>query len=73
MRYYLLYTSYGIYEIKDEMDTKTNISLKKDAIEKRVRELNKKVKNKFHGTLLKVNIRNKIVIDMDSYPEFSKD
>ncbi len=63
--------TYGIYEIKDEADTKPEIPLKKDAIEKRVRELNKKHKDKFYGTLLKVNIKNKVVIDIDSYPEFS--
>ena len=63
--------TYGIYEIKDEADTKKEIPLKKDAIEKRIRELNKKHKGKFHGTLLKVNIKNKVVIDMDSFPEFT--
>lgn len=62
--------TFGIYEIKDEADTKSNIPNKKDGIERRVRELNKKHKDKFHGTLFKVNIKNEVVIDMDSYSEF---
>ena len=63
--------TYGIYEIKDEgkieLPKDTN---KQNGIEKRVRELNKKNKDKFHGTLLKVNIKNEVVIDMESYKEF---
>ena len=31
---------------------------------------NNKHKRKFYGTLLKVNIMNKVVIAMNSYPEF---
>lgn len=63
--------TFGIYEIKDEADTKSEIPFKKDGIERRIRELNKKHGNKFHGTLLRVNIKNEVVIDMDTYPEFS--
>lgn len=63
--------TYGIYEIKDADDTKPEIPLKKNGIEKRIRELNRKSPGLFHGTLLTVNIKNKVVIDMDSYPEFA--
>lgn len=63
--------TFGIYEIKDADDTTPEIPFKKDGIEKRIRELNK-INNIFFGTLLKVNIKNKVVIDMDSYPEFSE-
>ena len=62
--------TFGIYEIKDEADTKDEIPLKKDGIERRIRELNKTHNNKFHGTLFKVNIKNKVVLNMDTYPEF---
>ncbi|MFA9463430.1 MAG: hypothetical protein ACERKN_03975 [Velocimicrobium sp.] len=63
--------TFGIYEIKDVDDTKPEIPLKKDGIEKRIRELNKAHGNLFHGTLLKVNIKNEVVIDMDTYLDFS--
>ena len=62
--------TFGIYEIKDEDDREPEIPNKKDGIERRVRELNMRHNNMFHGTLLKVNIKNKVVVDMDSYPEF---
>ena len=63
--------SFGIYEIKDCKDKTPNISEKKNGIEKRIRQL--KVKygtGKFHGTLLKVDIPNNVVVDMDTYEEF---
>lgn len=63
--------SFGFYEIKDTDDRTPEIPLKKDGIEKRVRELGKKAPGRFCGTLLRVNIKNEVVIDMESYPEFS--
>jgi type III restriction enzyme len=62
--------TFGIYEIKDENDITPEISNKKDGIEKRVRELNMKHNDMFHGTLFRVNIRNEVVVNMDNYPEF---
>lgn len=63
--------TFGFYEIKDADDRTPEIPLKKDGIEKRIRELNRKAPGRFHGTLLRVNIKNEVVIDMESYPEFS--